>query len=83
MPKTVPLPASTRSARFPRRDMDPLPHSAELSATVAFRPSTRAIESRSAPRHSMPMCALQPSASPLTGVSTDELTSKKLPRHSR
>ena len=64
---------STRSARFPRRDMNPLPPYAELSAAVTFRPSTRAIESKLAPRHSMPMCARQPSASPPTGgVSTDE-----------
>ena len=52
--------------------MNPLPPYAVLSAAVTFRPSTRAIESKLAPRHSMLMRAsTERFASNGGGVSTD------------
>ena len=52
--------------------MNPLPPYAVLSAAVTFRPSTRAIESKLAPRHSMLMRASTERFASNGGVSTDE-----------
>ena len=52
--------------------MNPLPPYAVLSAAVTFRPSTRAIGSKLAPRRSMPMRASTERFASNGGGSTDE-----------